>query len=281
MAPDGERTAARAMRIEIGNDGPLTRWGRAVEWNLVRSEVGVVGILVRPPGSGHTGRFRGLIDADRHRGGSWHGWRRCPGPSPGSWCRATSPPPWSSSPPSSLFAPSPSPPNSAGPAVPASSTKPRSWGQECAMTLCSITCRCACHWFPACLTPRGRSTPYSSTPRFPVAARSRSESRSTFFLPLLSGRVSSGLVIAQLNPNMPYTFGDAELSVDWIDLAIEVDEPLSSVPSRQIIETGRNIGELSLALPMTAPHCSSVSGRSLMSSQVSSSPVVISVSGPK
>ncbi len=57
-------------------------------------------------------------------------------------------------------------------------------------------------------------------------------------------RVNGGLVIAQLNPNMPYTFGDAELSVDWIDFAIEVDEPLPSVPSRQIVETDRNIGEL-------------------------------------
>jgi acyl-CoA hydrolase len=57
-------------------------------------------------------------------------------------------------------------------------------------------------------------------------------------------RVNGGLVIAQLNPNMPYTFGDAELSLDWIDFAIEVDEPLPSVPSRPIVETDRNIGEL-------------------------------------
>ena len=51
----------------------------------------------RPPGSGHTGRFRGLIDADRHRGGGRGAAGVTAGPQPGSWCRATSPHPWSSS----------------------------------------------------------------------------------------------------------------------------------------------------------------------------------------
>jgi len=43
-----------------------------------------------------------------------------------------------------------------------------------------------------------------------------------------SVRRRGGLVIAQLNPRMPYTFGDGELDVETIDLAIESDEPLSS-----------------------------------------------------
>jgi acyl-CoA hydrolase len=56
-------------------------------------------------------------------------------------------------------------------------------------------------------------------------------------------RGRGGLVIAQLNPNMPYTFGDSEFSVDWIDFAVEVDEPLPTAPFRQIDETDRRIGK--------------------------------------
>lgn len=44
-------------------------------------------------------------------------------------------------------------------------------------------------------------------------------------------RARGGLVIAQLNSRMPYTFGDAELPEELIDLAIEVDEPLAQ-PAR-------------------------------------------------
>jgi acyl-CoA hydrolase len=39
-------------------------------------------------------------------------------------------------------------------------------------------------------------------------------------------RARGGLVVAQVNPNMPYTFGDGEIAVDQIDLALEVDGPL-------------------------------------------------------
>jgi acyl-CoA hydrolase len=56
-------------------------------------------------------------------------------------------------------------------------------------------------------------------------------------------RARGGLVVAQLNPNMPYTFGDGECSVDWIDFAVEVDEPLPECPSREIDETDRRIGK--------------------------------------
>ena len=41
-------------------------------------------------------------------------------------------------------------------------------------------------------------------------------------------RARGGLVVAALNPRMPYTFGDSELDEDLIDLAIEVDEELAS-----------------------------------------------------
>ena len=44
-----------------------------------------------------------------------------------------------------------------------------------------------------------------------------------------TARARGSLVVAMLNRDMPYTYGDSQLSVDEIDLAIEVDEPL--VPS--------------------------------------------------
>jgi acyl-CoA hydrolase len=43
-----------------------------------------------------------------------------------------------------------------------------------------------------------------------------------------SARSRGGLVIAQLNPAMPYTYGDAVLSCDAIDYAIEAQAPLPS-----------------------------------------------------
>ncbi len=39
-------------------------------------------------------------------------------------------------------------------------------------------------------------------------------------------RARGGLVVAQLNPHMPWTTGDAELSLEHVDLGVEVDEPL-------------------------------------------------------
>jgi len=41
-------------------------------------------------------------------------------------------------------------------------------------------------------------------------------------------RARGGLVVAQLNPRMPRTLGDAELDVDLVDLAIEAEEELVS-----------------------------------------------------
>jgi acyl-CoA hydrolase len=53
-----------------------------------------------------------------------------------------------------------------------------------------------------------------------------------------------GIVIAQLNPRMPYTHGDAEIDIDHIDLAIEVDAPLPSPTQRPPDQTVCAIGEL-------------------------------------
>ena len=40
-------------------------------------------------------------------------------------------------------------------------------------------------------------------------------------------RAHGGLVLAQINPRMPYTYGDAQIPVDSVDLAIEAEEPLA------------------------------------------------------
>jgi acyl-CoA hydrolase len=57
-------------------------------------------------------------------------------------------------------------------------------------------------------------------------------------------RRRGGLVIAQVNPQMPYTRGDAEIPVDQIDLALEVDTPLPSPPQPLPDATATAIGEL-------------------------------------
>ena len=57
-------------------------------------------------------------------------------------------------------------------------------------------------------------------------------------------RARGGLVVAQMNPRMPYTLGDGELDEEQIDLAIEVEEALPSpVPSAAHGDTDR-IAEL-------------------------------------
>src|SRR3954470_11424335 len=55
-------------------------------------------------------------------------------------------------------------------------------------------------------------------------------------------RARGGLVVAQLNPEMPYTYGDAVLPLDDVDHAIEVAEPLASPVPRPIGDVSRAIG---------------------------------------
>jgi acyl-CoA hydrolase len=45
-------------------------------------------------------------------------------------------------------------------------------------------------------------------------------------------RARGGLVLAQINPLMPYTFGDAQIPESAVDLAIEAEEPLASPETR-------------------------------------------------
>jgi acyl-CoA hydrolase len=56
-------------------------------------------------------------------------------------------------------------------------------------------------------------------------------------------RARGGLVVAQLNPCMPYAYGDAVVPADAIDLAIEVDAPLPSPPARAAGDVHRVIAE--------------------------------------
>lgn len=50
------------------------------------------------------------------------------------------------------------------------------------------------------------------------------------------------LVIAQVNPNMPRTLGDASLHRSQIDARVEIDEPLLAYPPPTIGEVERSIG---------------------------------------
>ncbi|HXX88641.1 MAG TPA: acetyl-CoA hydrolase/transferase C-terminal domain-containing protein [Acidimicrobiales bacterium] len=55
-------------------------------------------------------------------------------------------------------------------------------------------------------------------------------------------RARGGLVVAQLNPHMPYTHGDGELEVEAVDVAIEVDVELASPARRPVSERTAAIG---------------------------------------
>lgn len=52
------------------------------------------------------------------------------------------------------------------------------------------------------------------------------------------------LVIAEVNPTMPYTFGAGELDRDEIDLLVEVEHPLVELPSSPVDATATAIGLL-------------------------------------
>lgn len=56
-------------------------------------------------------------------------------------------------------------------------------------------------------------------------------------------RARGGLVIAQINTAMPYTFGDGEISLDAIDFGVSVDVPLPSPSQTQIDDVSRSIGD--------------------------------------
>jgi acyl-CoA hydrolase len=55
-------------------------------------------------------------------------------------------------------------------------------------------------------------------------------------------RRRGGLVVAQMNRQMPYTYGHGEIPLDQVDLAIEVDEPLISPHTFAMDDASENIG---------------------------------------
>ena len=63
-----------------------------------------------------------------------------------------------------------------------------------------------------------------------------------------AARARGGLVIAQLNPRMPYTHGDAVVDTGQIDYAIEADVMLPSPPSRPPSAASAAIGDRVAAL---------------------------------
>ncbi|HET7310651.1 MAG TPA: acetyl-CoA hydrolase/transferase C-terminal domain-containing protein [Mycobacteriales bacterium] len=58
-----------------------------------------------------------------------------------------------------------------------------------------------------------------------------------------AARARGGLVVAEVNPQMPYLSGDALLPVEDVDLAVEVDAPLGELPRPAISDLQRVIGE--------------------------------------
>ena len=59
-----------------------------------------------------------------------------------------------------------------------------------------------------------------------------------------AARSRGALVVAQVNPQMPYLRGDGEIELADIDLALEVDVPLPSPSPRPPDDTASAIGEL-------------------------------------
>jgi len=58
-----------------------------------------------------------------------------------------------------------------------------------------------------------------------------------------AAKARGGLVVAQVNRQMPYTYGDAEVPLELVDLAVEVDEPLRTGGGAEPDDASRTIGE--------------------------------------
>jgi acyl-CoA hydrolase len=56
-------------------------------------------------------------------------------------------------------------------------------------------------------------------------------------------KARGGLVIAQVNPNMPWTYGDGELAVGDVDLIVEGDDCLAEAPSLAPDDASLGVGE--------------------------------------
>ena len=61
-------------------------------------------------------------------------------------------------------------------------------------------------------------------------------------------KARGGLVVAQVNGSMPWTYGDGLLSVDDVDLAVVADVPLDEPPPSVLDEAAREVGARLAAL---------------------------------
>jgi acyl-CoA hydrolase len=59
-----------------------------------------------------------------------------------------------------------------------------------------------------------------------------------------SARRRNGLVVAQVNDHLPWTYGDAEIELSMIDELVEADEPLAHAPTPAVDEESARIGAL-------------------------------------
>ena len=87
---------------------------------------------------------------------------------------------------------------------------------------------------------------HASTPRFDTVSLGTEVN----ILPaaIEAARARDGIVIAQSNVQMPYTYGDAQIYENEIDYLVEVDEPLSVKPLTEINDISREIGSRIAAL---------------------------------
>jgi acyl-CoA hydrolase len=58
-----------------------------------------------------------------------------------------------------------------------------------------------------------------------------------------AARANGGIVIAQANPNMPYTYGDAVIPLDHIDYVLEIEEPIDALDPTPFSDEAMLIGD--------------------------------------
>ncbi len=56
-------------------------------------------------------------------------------------------------------------------------------------------------------------------------------------------KARGGVIIAQMNSQMPYLFGDGEIPLEDVDFAVQVDEPLNTHTPIELDDSARAIGE--------------------------------------
>jgi acyl-CoA hydrolase len=87
---------------------------------------------------------------------------------------------------------------------------------------------------------------HTSTPRFDTV--SLGIEVNILPMAIATAQAHGGLVIAQANKQMPYTYGDAQIYESEIDYLVEVDEPLLHKEPIAISETAQEIGNHIAAL---------------------------------